>query len=192
MYFLHQLWEESVCKSLHVHKHHADMLANTKYKGVGMAALHNGHVRPFKVGLSAIAVFSLLSSPTSLVSSRLYYHQCLLLTLSVAMSCCTLSGHWVCHCAVCLSTFKAITHQQLGTNIIQAFEVKRILELDQVLISTPAFPIELRKGFNWMWAVKKPKLFFRLDRACKSVLFLCLSFPLSPSSLFLHAYPVPD
>lgn len=47
MYSLHQLWQKSVCKSLSVYEHHADMLVNTEYKEVGMAAVYKGHLRPF-------------------------------------------------------------------------------------------------------------------------------------------------
>jgi len=51
----------SVC--ICVHEHHADMLGNTKYRGAGRqlstTAVGDGSC---KVGPSAIAVFSLLSS----------------------------------------------------------------------------------------------------------------------------------
>lgn len=97
----------------------------------------------FKADLSAIAVSPLLSSPhltgffqallPPVPSLHTFYSSVLLYPVR----------------APSLSlTFKAITHQQLGTNIIQVFEVKTMLELDQVLISTPAFPIELHKGFT--------------------------------------------
>lgn len=127
---------------LQVREHLADRLANTKYKEVGMAALQS----PSETFLRQASVPLLYRPwfPTSRVSSRLCYHRCLLFTPSLAMSFCTLSGHWICHCHLSL-TFKAITHQQLGTSIIRVFEVKRILELDQAFISTLAFLIELHK-----------------------------------------------